>query len=82
MGEFSEGTGQATERGLVRTAATLIGVQALHQPDLLVEIEAIVEVYVQPEVRSRTLASARVRSLGLARSVGMVERTTSLRGER
>ncbi len=44
MGEFFAGIGQAAERGLVPTAATLIGVQALYQPDLLVEIEAIAEV--------------------------------------
>jgi len=44
MGEFFAGIGQAAERGLVPTAATLIGLQALYQPDLLVEIEAIAEV--------------------------------------
>ena len=44
MGEFSAGIGQAAERGLVPTAATLIGVQALYLPELLVEIEAIAEV--------------------------------------
>jgi enamine deaminase RidA (YjgF/YER057c/UK114 family) len=32
------------ERGLTPTAATLIGVQALYRPDILVEIEAIAEV--------------------------------------
>lgn len=44
MGEFFAGIGQAVERGLTPTAATLIGVQALYQPDLLIEIEAIAEV--------------------------------------
>jgi len=44
MGEFFAGIGQAMERGLTPTAATLIGVQALYQPDLLIEIEAIAEV--------------------------------------
>ena len=44
MGEFFAGIEQATEHGLVPTAATLIGVQALYMPDLLVEIEAIAEI--------------------------------------
>jgi enamine deaminase RidA (YjgF/YER057c/UK114 family) len=44
MGEFFAGMGQAMERGLTPTAATLIGVQALYQPDLLIEIEAIAEI--------------------------------------
>ena len=44
MGEFGAGMGQAMEEGLTPTAATLIGVQALYRPDLLVEIEAIAEV--------------------------------------
>ena len=44
LGEFFAGIEQATEHGLVPTAATLIGVQALYQPDLLVEIEAIAEI--------------------------------------
>lgn len=44
VGEFFAGMGQAMERGLTPTAATLIGVQALYQPDLLIEIEAIAEV--------------------------------------
>ena len=44
LGEFFAGMEQAAERGLVPTAATLIGVQALYQPGLLVEIEAIAEV--------------------------------------
>jgi enamine deaminase RidA (YjgF/YER057c/UK114 family) len=44
LGEFFAGIGQAAERGLVSTAATLIGVQALYLPELLVEIEAIAEV--------------------------------------
>jgi enamine deaminase RidA (YjgF/YER057c/UK114 family) len=44
LGEFFAGIGQAAERGLVPTAATLIGVQALYLPELLVEIEAIAEV--------------------------------------
>ena len=44
MGEFAAGMGQAMERGLTPTAATLIGVQALYRPDILVEIEAIAEV--------------------------------------
>ena len=44
LGEFFAGIERATEHGLVPTAATLIGVQALYLPDLLVEIEAIAEV--------------------------------------
>jgi enamine deaminase RidA (YjgF/YER057c/UK114 family) len=44
MGEFFAGMGQAMERGLTPTAATLIGVQALYQPDLLIEIAAIAEI--------------------------------------
>lgn len=44
IGEFFAGIEQATEHGLVPTAATLIGVQALYMPDLLVEIEAIAEI--------------------------------------
>ena len=44
LGEFFAGIGQAAEQGLVPTAATLIGVQALYMPDLLVEIEAIAEI--------------------------------------
>jgi enamine deaminase RidA (YjgF/YER057c/UK114 family) len=44
MGEFGAGMGQAMEDGLTPTAATLIGVQALYRPDILVEIDAIAEV--------------------------------------
>lgn len=44
MGEFFAGIEQATEHGRVPTPATLIGVQALYMPDLLVEIEAIAEI--------------------------------------
>ena len=44
MGEFGEGMGAAMEAGMTPTAATLVGVQALYRPDLLVEIEAIAEV--------------------------------------
>lgn len=44
MGEFGAGMGQAMEDGMTPTAATLIGVQALYRPDILVEIEAIAEV--------------------------------------
>lgn len=44
LGEFFAGIGQAAEHGPVPTAATLIGVQALYLPELLVEIEAIAEV--------------------------------------
>lgn len=43
-GEFGAGMGAAMERGLTPTAATLVGVQALYRPDLLVEIEAIAEL--------------------------------------
>lgn len=44
MGEFGAGMGTAMEAGMTPTAATLVGVQALYRPDLLVEIEAIAEV--------------------------------------
>lgn len=44
MGEFGAGMGQAMEHWLKPTAATLIGVQGLCRPDILVEIEAIAEV--------------------------------------
>lgn len=44
LGEFFAGIEQATEHGLVPTAATLVGVQALYLPELLVEIEAIAEI--------------------------------------
>jgi enamine deaminase RidA (YjgF/YER057c/UK114 family) len=44
LGEFFAGMEQATERGLVPTAATLIGVQALYLPELLVEVEAVAEI--------------------------------------
>ena len=44
LAQLFAGIGQAGERGLVPTAATLIGVQALYRPELLVEIEAIAEV--------------------------------------
>lgn len=44
MGEFAAGMGQAMERGLTPTAASLIGVQALCRHDILVEVEAIAAV--------------------------------------
>ena len=44
MGEFGAGMGQAMEQGMPPTATTLVGVQALYRPDILVEIEAIAEV--------------------------------------
>ncbi len=44
MGEFGAGMGAAMEQGMTPTAATLIGVQALYRPDILVEVEAIAEV--------------------------------------
>ena len=44
MGEFAAGMGAAIESGMTPTAATLIGVQALYRPDILVEIEAIAEI--------------------------------------
>ena len=44
LGELFVGIGQAGERGMLPTAATLIGVQALYLPDILVEVEAIAEV--------------------------------------
>lgn len=44
MGEFGAGMGSAVELGLTPTAATLIGVQALFRPEILVEIEATAEV--------------------------------------
>lgn len=44
MAEFGAGMGAAMEAGMTPTAATLVGVQALYRPDLLIEIEAIAEV--------------------------------------
>lgn len=44
MAEFGAGMGAAMEAGMTPTAATLVGVQALYRPDLLVEIEAIAEL--------------------------------------
>jgi len=44
MGAFGAGMGRAVEQGLTPTATTLVGVQALYRPDILVEIEAIAEV--------------------------------------
>ena len=44
MGEFGAGMGQAMEQGMQPTAATLIRVQALYRPEVLVEVEAIAEV--------------------------------------
>jgi enamine deaminase RidA (YjgF/YER057c/UK114 family) len=44
MAEFGAGMGPAVESGMTPTAATLVGVQALFRPDVLVEIEAIAEI--------------------------------------
>jgi enamine deaminase RidA (YjgF/YER057c/UK114 family) len=44
MAEFGAGMGPAVESGMTPTAATLVGVQALFRPDVLVEIEAIAEL--------------------------------------
>jgi enamine deaminase RidA (YjgF/YER057c/UK114 family) len=43
-GEFFAGIGEAFGDAMPITAATLIGVQALYQPELLIEIEAIAEI--------------------------------------
>ena len=44
MAEFGAGMGPAVDAGMTPTAATLVGVQALFRPDVLVEIEAIAEI--------------------------------------
>ena len=44
MAEFGAGMGAAVESGMTPTAATLVGVQALFRPDVLVEIEAVAEI--------------------------------------
>jgi enamine deaminase RidA (YjgF/YER057c/UK114 family) len=44
MEALGAGMGQAMERGMTPTAATLVGVQALFRADVLVEIDAIAEV--------------------------------------
>ena len=44
MADFGAGMGHAMTLGMTPTAATLVGVQALYRPDILVEIEAIAEV--------------------------------------
>ena len=44
MEAIGAGMGHAMEQGMTPTAATLIGVQALYRPEVLVEIEAIAEV--------------------------------------
>lgn len=44
MDAFGAGMGNAVEQGMTPTAATLVGVQALYRPDLLIEIEAIAEI--------------------------------------
>lgn len=42
--EFFAGIAQAFDTGMPTTAATLIGVHSLYQPELLVEIEVVAEV--------------------------------------
>ena len=44
MAAFGAGMGVAIDAGMTPTAATLVGVQALFRPDVLVEIEAIAEI--------------------------------------
>jgi len=42
--EFFAGVAQVFDGGMPTTAATLIGVQSLYQPDLLIEIDATAEI--------------------------------------
>lgn len=42
--QFFAGVGRVFPDGMPTTAATLIGVQSLYQPDLLIEIEVIAEI--------------------------------------